>query len=53
MPLEAEGAAGKGDVDIRRESSDQAEDQAAAGLDRTEVIQARPGVRWCWQVWGC
>ena len=44
MPLEAEGAAGKGDVVIRRESSDQAEDQAAAGLDRTEVIQARGAV---------
>jgi hypothetical protein len=41
--LEADAAAEGGDVVIGRKQSDQAEDQTAAGLDGTEVIQAGPG----------
>ena len=41
--LEADGAAGEGDVVIRGKEGDQAEDQAAAGLDGTEVIEPGPG----------
>jgi hypothetical protein len=45
--LEADGAAGEGDVVIRGKEGDQAEDQAAAGLDGTEVIEPRPGAVCC------
>jgi hypothetical protein len=43
---EAEGA--DADVVIGGKESDQAEDQAAAGLDGTEGIEAGPGASWCW-----
>jgi hypothetical protein len=45
--LEADVVAEGGDVVIGRKKSDQAEDQAAARLDGTEVIQAGPGALWC------
>jgi hypothetical protein len=45
--LEADAAAEDGDVVIGSEQGDQAEDQAAAGLDDTEKIQAGPGAQWC------
>jgi hypothetical protein len=45
--LEADALAGEGDVVIGREQGDQAEDQAAAGLDGTEKIKAGPGAHWC------
>jgi hypothetical protein len=41
--LELERVAGDGDVVIGGEEGDQAEDQAAAGLDGTEPIEAGPG----------
>jgi hypothetical protein len=41
--LELERVAGDGDAVIGGEESDQAEDQAAAGLDGTEAIEAGPG----------
>ena len=44
---ELEGAAGDGDVVIGGEQGDQAEDQAAAGLDGTKKIKAGPGAHWC------
>ena len=43
MLLELERVAGDGDVVIGGEESNQAEDQAAAGLDGTEAIEAGPG----------
>jgi hypothetical protein len=43
---EAEGA--DADVVIGGEQSDQAEDQAAAGLEAAELIEAGPGALWCW-----
>jgi hypothetical protein len=46
--LEADVVAGEGDVVIGGKQGDQAEDQAAAGLEGTEVIQAGPGALWCW-----
>jgi hypothetical protein len=46
--LEADVVAGEGDVVIGGKQGDQAEDQAATGLDGTEVIQAGPGALWCW-----
>jgi len=46
--LEADVVAEGGDVVIGRKKSDQAEDQAAARLDGTEVIQAGPGALLCW-----
>ena len=49
--LEADVVAEGGDVVIGRKKSDQAEDQATAGLDGTEVIQAGPGALWCCQFW--
>jgi len=45
--LEADGAAGEGDVVIRGKEGNQAENQAAAGLDGTEVIEPGPGALWC------
>jgi len=45
--LEADALAGEADVVIGREQGDQAEDQAAAGLDGTEKIKAGPGAHWC------
>jgi hypothetical protein len=45
--LEADALAGEGDVVIGREQGDQAEDQAAAGLEGTEKIQAWPGAHCC------
>jgi hypothetical protein len=45
--LEADALAGEADVVIGREQGDQAEDQAAAGLEGTEKIQAGPGAQWC------
>ena len=47
MLLEADVVAGEGDVVIGGKQGDQAEDQAAAGLEGTEVIQAGPGALWC------
>jgi len=44
--LEADALAGEGDVVIGGKQGDQAEDQAAAGLDGTEVIEAGPGAQW-------
>jgi hypothetical protein len=46
--LEADVVAGEGDVVIGGKQGNQAEKQTAAGLDGTEVIQAGPGVLWCW-----
>ena len=46
--LEADVVAGEGDVVIGGKQGDQAEDQAAAGLEGTEVIQAGPGALLCW-----
>jgi len=43
LRLEAEAAAGEGDVAIRGKECDQAKDLSTAGLDGTEVIQAGPG----------
>jgi hypothetical protein len=43
---EAEGA--DADVVIGGKESDQAEDQAAAGLEGTEGIESGPGAPWCW-----
>jgi hypothetical protein len=43
---EAEGA--DADVVIGGEQSNQAEDQAAAGLEAPERIEAGPGASWCW-----
>jgi hypothetical protein len=40
---EGEGAAGEGDVVIGAEQGDQAEDEAAEGLEDAEAIQAGPG----------
>ena len=40
---EWEGAAGEGDVVIGAEKGDQAEDEAAEGLEDAQAIQARPG----------
>ena len=48
MLLEADTAAEGGDVVIGGKQGDQAEDQAGAGLDGTEVIQAGPGALWFW-----
>ena len=45
--LEADALAGEGEVVIGGEQGDQAEDQAAAGLEGTEKIQAGPGAQWC------
>jgi hypothetical protein len=45
--LESDALAGKGDVVIGGEQGDQAEDQAAAGLEGTEKIQAGPGAHCC------
>jgi hypothetical protein len=45
--LEADALAGEADVVIGREQGDQAEDQAAAGLEGTEKIKARPRAHWC------
>jgi hypothetical protein len=53
--LELERVAGDGDVVIGGEESDQAEDQAAAGLDGTEAIEAGPGaleIGEVWRSWG-
>ena len=41
--LEADAAAGEGDVVIRGKEGDQAKNHSRAGLDGTEVIQAGPG----------
>jgi hypothetical protein len=46
--LEGDATAEGGDVVIGGKQSDQAEDQTAAGLDGTEVIEAGPGALWCW-----
>jgi hypothetical protein len=46
--LETDVVAGEGDVVIGSKQGDQAEDQAANGLDGTEVIQAGPGALWYW-----
>ena len=46
MLLEADALAGEADVVIGSEQGDQAEYQAAAGLDYTEVIEAGPGPLW-------
>ena len=46
--LDADGAAGEVDVVIGGKQGDQAKDQAAAGLDGTEVVKAEPGVLWSW-----
>jgi hypothetical protein len=46
--LEADAAAEGGDVVIGGKESDQTEDQAAARLDGTEVIQTGPGALLCW-----
>jgi hypothetical protein len=46
--LESDAAAEDGDVVIGGKESDQAEDQAAARLDGTEVIQAWPRALLCW-----
>ncbi len=43
---EAEGT--DADVVIGGEQGDQAEDQAAACLEGTELIEAGPGTLWCW-----
>ena len=48
MLLESDAAAEDGDVVIGGKESDQAEDQAAARLDGTEVIQAWPRALLCW-----
>ena len=48
MLLDADGAAGEVDVVIGGKQGDQAKDQAAAGLDGTEVVKAEPGVLWSW-----
>ena len=47
MLLEADALAGEGDVVIGSEQGDQAEYQAAAGLDGTEKIKAGPRAHWC------
>ena len=47
MLLEVDALAGEADVVIGREQGDQAEDQAAAGLEGTEKIQAGPGAHCC------
>jgi hypothetical protein len=49
--LEGDVTAEGGDVVIGGKQSDQAKDQTAAGLNGTEVIEARPGALWCWQFW--
>ena len=46
--LETDVVAGEGDVVIGSKQGDQAEDQAATGLDGTEVIQAWPGALLYW-----
>jgi hypothetical protein len=46
--LEADVVTGDGDVVIGGIQGDQAEDQTAASLDGTEVIQAGPGALLCW-----
>jgi hypothetical protein len=54
--LDADGAAGEVDVVIGGKQGDQTKDQAAAGLDGTEVIEAGPGAQWCrqfWRNWWC
>jgi hypothetical protein len=43
--LELEAAAGEGDVVIRREQGDQAEDETSDGLGGAEAVEARPGPR--------
>ena len=43
MLREWEGAAGEGDVVIGAEQGDQAEDEAAKGLEDAQAIQAGPG----------
>ena len=48
MLLEADAAAEGGDVVIGGKECDQAKDHSPAGLEGTEVIQARPGPLWCW-----
>ena len=47
MLLETDAAAEGGDVVIGGKESDQADDQTAAGLDGTEMIQAGPGALGC------
>jgi hypothetical protein len=49
--LETDVVAEGGDVVIGGKQSDQAEDQTAAGLNGTELIQAGPGALWCFQFW--
>ena len=43
MLLEVEGAAGKGDVVIGGEQGDQAEHEAAQGLEDAKAVEAWPG----------
>ena len=43
MLLELEGAAGEGDVVIGGEQGDQAEHEAAQGLENAKAIEAWPG----------
>ena len=48
MLLELEGAAGEGDVVIGGKQGNQAEHEAAQGLEHTQAIQAQLGAgRWC------
>ncbi len=47
MLLELEGAAGEGDVVIRGEQGNQAEQEAAKHLEHTQAIQAQPAAGWC------
>ena len=51
MLLDRETARGEGDVVIGRKEGDQANDQAAAGLEGTEMIESGPRALFCRQFW--
>jgi hypothetical protein len=45
--LELEGAAGEAEVVIGGEQGDQAEHEAAQGLNDAKAIKAQPAAGWC------